>query len=147
MFLTPESLKEKAPILRKFMKENYNVDVSLGHSLEVISKILGHKDWNTASAALKSMNKKESIPDFIKTVGDLKKAIGPYKDSAQVEFHSILNLGGVFEYMKNLEIDDGVLLDEYSLIRDDANDDRVKFYLKLKDQQLGDPIKVEDFEF
>jgi hypothetical protein len=40
MFISPESCKEKAVVIRKFLKEKYNIDISQGHGLEIVSKYL-----------------------------------------------------------------------------------------------------------
>lgn len=82
---TTDSLKKKASVIRTFLKERYDVDVSQGHSLELISKIFGFKDWNTASASLKPKTKQSSSPVQIVTVGDLKKALEGLDDSAMIE--------------------------------------------------------------
>lgn len=47
---TKDQLKERAKHLCEIMLEKYSVKVKHGHSLEIISKLFGVKDWNTASA-------------------------------------------------------------------------------------------------
>ena len=83
--LTKDRLKEKAKLIRAFLNDKYQVDISHGHCMELTSQIFGFKDWNTASAAIKSQNTKESIPTEIKTVGDLKKALAPINDDAYLD--------------------------------------------------------------
>lgn len=84
---TNKSLKEKATTIRKFLKEKCDTEISHNQSLELISKIFGFKDWNTASAmsASKSKAKKTTSPIEIKTVGDMKKALEPLEDSAIID--------------------------------------------------------------
>lgn len=82
---TKESLKEKATIIRKFLKETCDADISHSHSLELISKIFDFKDWNTASAMSESKPKvkQNSLPIQIETAGDKKKTL---EESADTEF-------------------------------------------------------------
>lgn len=82
---TPENFKEKAQIIRKFMKEKYNADVSQGHGLELISQLLGFKDWNTASAASKTSGSGKVLPLRIETIGELKKALEGFRDTDSVD--------------------------------------------------------------
>lgn len=58
---TQNSLKEKAKLIRKFMKEKCNADISHSHSLELISQLYGFKDWNTALALMQRKGIKISI--------------------------------------------------------------------------------------
>lgn len=45
-----EQVKERAKFLRQILKEKHNIDFPHGHSLEVLAKVFGFNDWNTASA-------------------------------------------------------------------------------------------------
>lgn len=47
---TKEQLKARSKHLAKLLQEKYNVKVSHGHCLDIVSQLFGHKDWNTASA-------------------------------------------------------------------------------------------------
>lgn len=135
---TPESLKEKAPIIRKFLKEKYNVDVSQGHSLELISKLFGFKDWNTASAIAKPEPKPVAKDNDrvvrIRTVGGMKKALAPFPDSAKLEATNLLVVKNFIDTMAELGIDDGAQVSEYSFIMQEGNDKLVSFDLKLENQ-------------
>lgn len=84
---TLEALKERAKVVRSFMKEKYGVDVSHSHCVEVASKVFGFKDWNTASAILKSKKTHKKIVPFgaIETVGQMREALSSYKDSDYVD--------------------------------------------------------------
>ena len=53
---TKEQLKERAKHLCEIMLEKYSVKVKHGHSLEIISRLFGIKDWNTASALSGAVN-------------------------------------------------------------------------------------------
>lgn len=82
---TADSFKNKAALIRNFMQEKYNVNVSQGHALELISKVYGFRDWNTASASMKKKEKQIHSSVQINTVGDLKKALNSFDDSAIIE--------------------------------------------------------------
>lgn len=45
-----EQIKERAKFLRQILLEKHKIDLPHGHSLEVLAKVFGFKDWNTASA-------------------------------------------------------------------------------------------------
>ena len=77
--LTPENFKDKAKIIRSFMKEKCDADISHSHGLELISQLFGYKDWNTASAAVKSEVNKKSLRKRIKNVGQMRKALEPFE--------------------------------------------------------------------
>lgn len=99
--VTSESLKEKAKVISKFMKEKYNVDVLHGHSLDLISRLSGYNGWNVASAAMKSKAGHVELPLKIKTVADMKAALAHFKDS------DILDAGYDFKLKHYLdELDD-----------------------------------------
>lgn len=98
---TTESLKKKAAIIRIFLKEKYNVDVSQGHSLELVSKIFDFKDWNTASATLKSKSKQSFSPVEIKNVGDLRRALEAFDDEAIIDADYTFKVQELEEYQHN----------------------------------------------
>lgn len=82
---TPESLKEKAKLIRKFLKDRSGVEVSHSHCLEMVSQLFNFKDWNTATAALKQKDPQNALPVHIKTVSDLKKALESFEDSDTID--------------------------------------------------------------
>lgn len=45
-----EQIKERAKFLRQVLREKHNIDLPHGHALEVLAKVFGYNDWNTASA-------------------------------------------------------------------------------------------------
>jgi hypothetical protein len=45
-----EQIKERAKFLRQVLLEKHKIDLPHGHSLEVLAKVFGFKDWNTAAA-------------------------------------------------------------------------------------------------
>lgn len=82
---TPDSIKEKAKLIRKFLKERSGVEVSHSHCLEMVSQLFNFKDWNTATAALNKKQTQETLPIYIKTVSDLKKALETFEDSDTID--------------------------------------------------------------
>lgn len=151
---TPESLKAKAKVLRKFLSEKYNVDVSHGHCLDLISELSGFKDWNTASAKLKPRAIKSDLPTLIRTVGGMRKALEPFKDSAKIEASSIFAIGAALMDKEALHLNEkSAFFDTYSFIVGETSDDSVSLVLKLEDQRLEDldtqqsEISMDDVEF
>tara|TARA_B110001454_G_scaffold219194_1_gene251352 strand:+ start:105727 stop:106296 length:570 start_codon:yes stop_codon:yes gene_type:complete len=45
-----QQIKERAKYLRQILLEKHKIELPHGHSLEVLAKVFGFKDWNTASA-------------------------------------------------------------------------------------------------
>ena len=134
---TPESLKAKAKVIRKFLNEKYNVDVSHGHCLDLISELSGFKDWNTASAALRPNVNQNDLPILIRTVGGMRKALEPFKDSAKIEASSIFAVGAALMNKDELGLNErSAFFDRYSFIVGETNDDSVSLVLKLEQQTL-----------
>lgn len=129
-----ESLKKKAAIIRKFLNEKYEVDISHGHSLELISKIIGFNDWNTAVAQLKQKAEQNSTSVQIRTVGDMKRVLEALDDSVTIDAD--------YEFkIKEFEIDplsspDDEIYQEFSLSFEEINDDIVTFKLKLEHESI-----------
>ncbi|MBI1327017.1 MAG: hypothetical protein GC136_05185 [Alphaproteobacteria bacterium] len=135
---TKESLKQKAKTVRKFLNDKYQVDVSHGHCMEIISQVLGFKDWNTASASLKPKAKQDLLPIHIKTVGDMRKALALYDDDTAI-------FDGEYEFkIQNFinDIDaedwdkDTILTQEFSLVLEEFVPDIASFKLKIEHESL-----------
>lgn len=45
-----DQIKERAKFLRQVLLEKHKFELPHGHALEVLAKVFGYKDWNTASA-------------------------------------------------------------------------------------------------
>lgn len=65
---TKEQLKERAKHLCEIMLEKYSVKVKHGHSLEIVSRLFGIKDWNTASALSAEVSNEQHVIE--KSVAD-----------------------------------------------------------------------------
>lgn len=145
--INPENLKNKAPIIRKFLKEKYDLEISQGHSLELISRVFGFKDWNAASASAKKQEKQNAQTGSIKTVGDMKAALAHFKDT---DF-----LDATFEFkLKEFELDplaspEDLITQEFSFLLEDKDQSEfVSLKLKLEDESLttvfnSQPIKED----
>lgn len=133
---TTESLKRKAAIIRTFFKTRYNLDVSQGHSLELVSKIFGFKDWNTATAILKPKMKSDSSSIQIHTVGELKKALTNLDDSASIGADYRFKVKELEEYEYNDPEDE--MYQEFSFTIEKLAKDIVTLNLKL-DHESGPP--------
>ena len=65
-----EQIKERTKHLRQILKEKHEIDLPHGHALEVMAKVFGFNDWNTASAL--SSNHKSESRALSKIVADTK---------------------------------------------------------------------------
>ncbi|HAZ13253.1 MAG: hypothetical protein A2X86_00505 [Bdellovibrionales bacterium GWA2_49_15] len=109
---TPESLKKKAKVIRKFLNEKYSLDISHGHCMELISQLFGFKDWNTAKAEISAFERLQVLAsirarttnddEIVKgmTVGEIRKALEGCDDSATVDADFEFSLG---EFINSLE--------------------------------------------
>jgi hypothetical protein len=139
--VTPESLKEKAKLIRSFINEKSSADVSHSHCLELASKLFGFHDWNTASAVLKSKPSEDSFPVGIKTVGDLKKALESFKDTDTIDADYTFQLGDILDDLGDFNAPDDEIFQEFSLSIDERNDDIVNLKLKLEHESISESSK------
>lgn len=58
-----EQIKERAKFLRQVLKEKHKIDLPHGHALEVLAKVFGFNDWNTAAALSPSSVKETQDTD------------------------------------------------------------------------------------
>lgn len=136
---TKESLKEKATIIRKFLKEKCDADISHSHSLELISKIFGFKDWNTASAMSESKPKvkQNSSPIQIETVGDMKKALEAFDDSAMIDAYYTFKVKELADIELEEPDPEDEIDQEFSFTLEDCSDkDIASFKLKLEHESM-----------
>lgn len=124
-----ERFKEKAKLIRNFLKEKCNSDISHSHSLELVAQILGYKDWNTAAADLKQKSVPASKDNPITTVGELKKALQPFDDSTLVESECELKMkdGDAVTY----------ILQEFSFFIKKSEDNAAVIKLKLENEDIN----------
>jgi hypothetical protein len=141
---TSENLKEKAKVIRKFLKEKHSVDIPHGHCLDLVSQLFGSKDWNTASAMVKPRVNPEDRPMFVLSVGEMKKLLEPCEDSAAISVWGNQRIKAFADTMKELGLEQGMLTTEYSLTREEFTKDKVSFQLKCEDQYLSSPDEGTD---
>lgn len=135
-----ESLKEKAKLIRKFIKDKCNADISHSHSLELVSQVFGFKDWNTASASSKSKSKTVSHTVKGNTVGDVKKVLEKFPDSATIDFNYMLKIADlIFELDEEEVLPDTEIYQEFSFASAEINGDIVSVQLELENEDLWSP--------
>lgn len=136
---TKESLKEKATIIRTFLKEKCDADISHSQSLELISKIFGFKDWNTASAMLESKPKlkQKSSPSQIETVGDMKKALEAFDDSAMIDADYTFKVKELEDIALEEPDPEDEIYQEFSFTLEDSSDKSIaNFKLTLEHETM-----------
>lgn len=112
-------LKTKAKLVRNFLKEKCNSDISHSQSLELLSKILGFQDWNSAAAVLEE----ESATIGYETVGSLKNALAPFNDKESLKIECDIEMEEGSELttinhefsLKSVKVKDGELTVELKL--------------------------------
>ncbi len=120
-----ESLKEKAKVVRKFLKDKCNADVSHSHCLELIAQVYGIKDWNTASAVSKPVVNKSTLPFKVETVGDMRKALEPFKDSDVIDGMYEFKIADFLDKIENAS-EDGIISQEFRLTLEDLDEGKAE---------------------
>ncbi len=132
--ITLTEIKRQAVILKNFLNQN-NSAISQSSCLQAVAQMQGFKDWNTVSAALKSKLKQNSLPVEVKTVGDMKKVLEAFDDSAMID--------ACYEFkVKEFEIDtlanpEDEIYQEFSFILEKFTGDIASFKLKLEDESMS----------
>lgn len=98
-----EQIKDRAKILRQVLKEKHKIDLPHGHALEVLAKVFGFNDWNTASA-LSSNNSSETQSTGSNTVKTTKKL--PIAAKLQTA-------GELADFFSNFDREKKVVVNEY----------------------------------
>jgi len=102
----------------------------------LISQLLGFKDWNTASAALRSKVNQPVLPVKIKTVGDMKRALEPFEDSDMIDADYDFKLGEFLDEMEPDAQPADIINQEFSLSLKRLNGNIVTFELKLEHESM-----------
>lgn len=93
--LSKEQIKERAKFLREVLREKHKIDLPHGHALEVLAKVVGYKDWNTASALsaaakpkvdkiVANTNAEKPIAAKLQTAGELADFFSKFDREAKV---------------------------------------------------------------
>lgn len=138
---TPEDFKEKAKTLRRLLKEKYNLEATHGHCLDMVSELFGLKDWNTASAVSKTKAAQISLPMEIRTVGAMRRALAPFKDSDPLDAEYIFKIKDFLDSMDPLESPEDSIRQEFKLVLEHLDDGKVEpriasFKLQLENEDL-----------
>jgi hypothetical protein len=56
-----QQIKDRAKILREVLREKHKIELPHGHALEVLAKVFGFNDWNTASALAPNQDKETEV--------------------------------------------------------------------------------------
>lgn len=100
---TKEQLKERAKPLCEFMLEKYGVKVKHGHALEMISKLFGIKDWNTASALSAEASSEQPVAETSVANASAQKPIAAKLPTA----------GELADFFAKFDRDTKVFVNEY----------------------------------
>lgn len=79
-----EQIKERAKFLRDILREKHKIDLPHGHALEVLAKVFGYKDWNTASALSAETNTEKPATDKLVANANNEKPIAAKLQTAGV---------------------------------------------------------------
>lgn len=131
-----EALKDKAKVVRKFIKEKCNANISHSHSLELVSQLFGFRDWNTASAATKPKADQVSLPIHIETVADMKRALELFKDTDTIDADFEFKIKDILENLDESDSPEDTIHQEFSMSFEQFNDDIVSFKLALKNEDI-----------
>ena len=135
-----ESLKEMAKLIRKFVKEQCNGDTSHSHCLEFVSQLFGLKDWNTASAVSKPKVNRDKLPFKVETVGDMREALAPFKDSDVIDGMYEFKVADLLDKLENAS-EDGIVSQEFRLTLEDLDEGKAEpriasFKLNLENEDI-----------
>ncbi len=132
--ITLTEIKRQASILKDFLKQN-NSEISQSSCLQAAALMHGFKDWNTASAALKSKVKQNSSLTEIMTVGDMRQALEAFDDSAMIDASYTFKL-------KEFEIDqlanpEDEIYQEFSFTLEEFAGDIASLKLNLEHESMS----------
>jgi hypothetical protein len=100
---TKEQLKERAKHLCEIMLEKYSVKVKHGHSLEIVSRLFGIKDWNTASALSAEVSNEQPVMEKSVASASVEKPIAARLPTA----------GELADFFAKFDRDAKVFVNEY----------------------------------
>lgn len=93
-----EQIKTRAKYLREVLRDKHQIELPHGHALEVLAKVFGFKNWNTASALVDQgsaatstanqedakVNVEKPIAAKFETVGELREFLSKFDDSTKL---------------------------------------------------------------
>lgn len=105
-----EQIKERAKFLREVLREKHKIELPHGHALEVLAKVFGYKDWNTASAS--STDGRPAEPVETRATTESVKPIA-------AKFHTV---GELKEFLSKFDDETKLVVNEYKWTELNAND-------------------------
>ncbi len=102
---TRDQIKERTKHLRQILKEKHNIELPHGHALEVMAKVFGFNDWNTASALASNQPSHKNSTE--KHESELNKELPPA--------FKLETAGEYADFFSGLERSKKVLFNEYKL--------------------------------
>lgn len=110
--LSKEQFKERAKHLRQILLEKHKIDLPHGHALEVLSKVFGFKNWNTASALSAAARIEPPVAD--NPVADTSKE--------KPEAAKFLTAGELIKFLSKFDEGTKLFVNEYNGATPDSND-------------------------
>jgi hypothetical protein len=107
-----EQIKERAKFLREVLREKHKIDLPHGHALEVLAKVFGYKDWNTASALSADVSHEQPVTNKLVTKVSNEKPIATKLPTA----------GEIVDFFSKFERGTRVFVNEYKWAEPDSND-------------------------
>lgn len=98
-----EQIKERTKHLRQVLKEKHNIELPHGHALEVMAKVFGFNDWNTASALASNEKNQSNVSE--------KKEQTPSKELPPA--FKLQTAGEFADFFSNIERSKKVVFNEY----------------------------------
>lgn len=98
-----EQIKERAKFLREVLREKHTIDLPHGHALEVLAKVFGYKDWNTASALSAEVSNEQPVMEKSVANASAEKPIAAKLPTA----------GELADFFAKLDRDAKVFVNEY----------------------------------
>ncbi|MBK22939.1 MAG: hypothetical protein CME70_03400 [Halobacteriovorax sp.] len=132
---TPVNLKKKARLLQTNLKNVDKVDLTHSRCLEIVSHLLGFHNWSYAKKVLGEKESGVNNKNEISTVGDLRKAISGFKDSAPLDAHFSFK---TLDYIQDIEDEETERFQEFSVNIDEFSDNSfVSLKLKLEHESCS----------
>jgi hypothetical protein len=147
--LSKEQFKERAKHLRQILLEKHKIDLPHGHALEVLAKVFGFKDWNTASALTVATIKEK--PVAVQAATEVNKELPPaakFKTAGEyVDFFSKFDRETkvvVHEYEERDLSHFGTMTSVCSLTFDSEIQNDTELRLELNTEEERD-LQLDDF--
>ena len=89
-----EQIKERAKFLREVLRAKHKIELPHGHALEVLAKVFGYNDWNTASALSADVSSEKAVTDKLVATSEEKPIATKFGTVGEImEFFSKFDKG------------------------------------------------------